>query len=85
MKTVTGYLSAVRNPNFSGIATVTIRTSLRPRKTTRYVTAHVDAGYGVRRLADAFAQGGRFVRASGEVRARWYIDDLGMIHSVEVL
>ena len=83
---VTGYLSAVSNSYGSGLATVVIRTAKRSRKHTRRVQCYCDAGYGVRQLVAAFGDGrGGFNQASGEIKARFEIDALGLLASVEVL
>lgn len=81
---VVGYLTAVRNPNFSGLATVEIRTAKNPKRGKRY-TCVTEAGYGVRQLAAAFTENGRFTKASGEIKARFWIDSTGLLSSVEVL
>ena len=87
MTTVTGYLTAVRNPHFSGLAAVEIRT--RKHRTARHpgkiYTTYAEAGFGVRQLVDAFGDGRGFSKASGEIRARFTIDELGLLAGVEIL
>lgn len=85
MKTITGYLTEVSNPHFSGLATVKVRTALAPRKGTRVVTCYCEAGFGVRQLAAAFGDGRSFSKASGEIKARFVIDDVGLLQSAEPL
>lgn len=82
--TVTGYLDAVVNPNFSGLATVRVRTNKNPRR-GRKVYGAAEAGFGVRQLVSAFGDGRTFTKRSGEIRARFTFDDLGLLAQVEVL
>jgi rhodanese-related sulfurtransferase len=87
MTRFTGYLTGIANPHFSGIATTTWRsrkhrTKSRPGRT---VTVYCEAGYGVRQLARALTDNGRFTQDSGEIRCRIQIDDLGMLASVQPL
>lgn len=96
-RVVTGYLTNVSNPQFSGLATVVIRS----RKTGQRVAGPssagpqevlfrcgkitrcvTDAGHGVRRLADAFD---RFSVAGQHSKARFTISPEGLLESVEVL
>lgn len=83
-KTITGYLSGVANPHFSGLATITLRTNRNPRR-GKYTTCYCDAGFGVRQLAAAFTDNGYFTKASGEIKARFVVDGLGLLQSVEPL
>lgn len=85
MKTVTGYLTEVSNPHFSGLATVRVRTALVPRKNTRVITCYCEAGFGVRQLVGAFGDGRGFSKASGRIKARFTISDTGLLQSVEPL
>lgn len=82
---VTGYLSAVSNPHFGGLANVVIRSAKRPTKRTKYVQCLCESGFGVRQLVAAFGDGRSFSKASGEIKARFEIDALGLLASVEVL
>jgi hypothetical protein len=85
MKTIVGYLTEVTNRNFSGLATVVIRTAKNPRRGKRY-TAYCEAGFGVRQLVAAFGDvRGGFSKASGEIKAVFAIDDLGLLANVEIL
>lgn len=85
MKTATGYLTAVQNPHFSGLATVVFRSAKRARKGTKFVTCYCEAGFGVRQLVAALGVYGRLTKQSGEILVRYVIDDLGVLAAVEPL
>jgi hypothetical protein len=88
MKTVTGYLVNIENPNFSGIATLTFCSekpkmlggkSLPQGEITRCYT---EAGFGVRQIAAAL---GRNFELSPETELEINIDANGMLDSFEVV
>lgn len=85
MRTGIGYLTAVQNVNWSGIATVTFRSRKHrtPKHPGKTVTTYCEAGYGVRQLVAAV--GGELTQAAGNVRLRYTIDDMGLLQSVEPL
>lgn len=87
MQTVTGYLNAVRNPNFSGLASVEIRTVKHrtARHPGKIVSAYCEAGFGVRQLVAAFGVNGRLQKESGEIKAAFTIDEFGLLANVEIL
>jgi len=97
MQIVTGYLTNVRNPEFSGIAQVHIRSKKHPERRPEpepllapysewdvgeVTVALVDAGYGVRRLVDIFDG---FSERGQHTLAAFNIDDDGMIAGVKLL
>lgn len=87
MRTVTGYLTNVVNPHFSGIATVFIRgrrcaTGKAPRPLGRVTKCYTEAGHGVRQLAAAFD---RFSPDGLRTKARFQIDDRGVLLAVEII
>lgn len=97
MRTVTGYLTNIVNPNFSGIAQVHIRSEKYPKPRPEPVPslypysmtdvgeltiALTEAGHGVRQLAAAFD---RFSEAGQHQLATFTLDDSGMLAGVELL
>lgn len=81
MKRFTGYLRACVNPMYSGLARVIIHHC----DSSKVTTCYCEAGYGVRQLVAALGEDGQLTQASGEKKARWVIDDMGVLQSVEVL
>jgi hypothetical protein len=77
--TMTGYLTSVRNPNCSGLATVVFRSSKRITKRTKYTTTYVEAGFGVRQLVTALGDGRGLTKESGEVKLVYGLDGFGIL------
>ena len=67
----TGYLRSYSNPNFSGIATITLDAG------EGITAAYIESGGGTRMLVAAL--GGSL---NGETLATYEIDDLGLVVSV---
>ena len=85
-RAVTGYLSGVRNPGFSGLAIVTVRTVKKPRK-SKAGKRHefpIESGHGLRQL-DAALGFTRDRDLACNTRCRWTVGDYGALADVEVL
>jgi hypothetical protein len=101
MRRFTGYISDIQNPNFSGIATVVVRSKRYPTKRRvpstdpqhvrlgftlmnvgKLNTFLTESGYGVRQLANIFDG---FSNAGQHTKARFTVDEMGMLVNVEVL
>jgi hypothetical protein len=77
MDRITGYVVGVENPNFSGLATVTIaekpaaRVTRDPGQLTR---AYIEAGFGVRQLVNYFGGWQQMVLNSQNTQLVFSID-----------
>lgn len=99
MTHITGYLTAVKNPNFSGIATVHIRSKRYPTERTTPCTdsrlvdlgySHYDVGEVDTFITDA-GRGVRFLAGlfdgfseyGQHMKATFTLDEFGMLANVE--
>jgi hypothetical protein len=77
-----GYIVGVENPNFSGLATVTIAEKPDARRTGDPGTitrTHVEAGFGVRQLVGFFGSWESLVEEAPTTKLVFTFDDFGMI------
>lgn len=100
-RTFTGYITAVRNPNFSGIAEVHVRTRKYPVKRTTPTTDErmIRLGYStydVGRIHTFVTESGmgvrflagifdRFSEAGQHMKARFTLDEYGLLARVELV
>lgn len=85
-QTFAGYLSAVTNPQFSGLARIVVRSRRKATKSRpgKFYAFHAEAGSGVRGIVRALGDNGRLTQASGEVRCRWAVDSLGVLSALTI-
>jgi hypothetical protein len=79
-----GYLTSVLNPNWTGLARVTFRSSLRKEPNTQYTVCFVDAGFGLKRLIDAIGIEGAFAQQSAEIPVDYEIDVFGLLSNITI-